>query len=435
MAHTEIVVLGGGISGLAAACALQHSRADYMLLERRPSVGGLTRTSQVGDFCFDYTGHFLHLRRYESPSKIPFAGLQDSDWKRVERRSACYVANTMVTAPIQYNLGELPQDILDKCIQSYEQRQMDGRSCGTSFRDYIVRNFGTALADLFLIPQNEKTFAISLDGLCMNAIKRFFPVADDAAIRRGIRGESALTAGYNSTFWYPVIGGIEALTRGFSRGLGRISENQDVCSIDLKRRTLRTVKGTEITWDALLTSVPLPSFCRMTGEPDLIEAAKQLTHSTTVAVNVGLRGEVAAPLANRHWVYVPDRNLPIYRVGVYSNISDGTCAPGRVALYAEVGLSAEQVCQLDLLSLESEVLSCLEKLEWLDRSKVECVMSHILHCAYVHHTPVAERLVGSIFDRFSTARVFPIGRYGRWDYTSMEDSIEDGISTVDKVLK
>lgn len=429
------MVLGGGLSGVAAARALQESGAKYLLLERCPGLGGLTRTARVGDYCFDYTGHFLHLRRYASPSQIPFAQLKDNEWKVVARRSACYVAGKMITAPIQFHLGELPPAVLEKCLKSYEERPRSEGPGETNFRDYIIRNFGSALADLFLIPQNEKTFAISLDRLCMNAVKRFFPAADDAAIRRGVIGNPLVATGYNSSFWYPKTGGIEALVRGFSHGLDQVVENQEIGSINLATRTIRTVAGLETDWDALLTSIPLPAFCRLTGDPTLVDAARQLTHSATVTVNIGLRGHVAEPLQDRHWVYVPDRSLPIYRVGVYSNISEGTCAPGHAALYAEVGMPADRIAELDLLKVQDEVLSCLGQIGWLDQSAVECVVTHVLKCAYVHHTPAAEELVGQVFDRLSQAQVFPIGRYGRWDYTSMEDSIDDGLSTAAKMLE
>src|SRR5215813_5454710 len=101
------LVLGAGISGLTAGRALQDLGYDTVVLEACPSIGGLTRTVKVGDFCFDYTGHFLHLARYGTPSEIPYADLRDEDWVSIERRSFCYVGGRLITAPIQYHLGEL----------------------------------------------------------------------------------------------------------------------------------------------------------------------------------------------------------------------------------------------------------------------------------------------------------------------------------------
>lgn len=434
MISTDILVVGGGLSGLAAARSLQASSAKYILLERCPVLGGLTRTSEVGDFCFDYTGHFLHLQRYASPAAIPFAGLHDDDWISVGRHASCYVADRMITAPFQYHLAELPPLVLEECIRSYDERPRLNKTSAASFMEYLVCGFGGAIADIFLIPQNEKTLAISLDRLSMNAVKRFFPVADEAAIKQGIKGEPSAISGYNASFWYPRVGGIELLSRGLSNGLERYYLNQEVCTVDLDRRRVRTRGGLEICWDSLLTSVPLPFFCFLTGDPELIQAAKQLTHSTTICVNIGLRGEVALPLRDQHWIYVPDRKIPFYRVGVYSNISAGSCASGHSAIYAEVGIPAEHLSASDLFALQENVINALEILGWLDRRKVECILTHTLCCAYVHHTSEAETAVGQIFARLARDGVWPIGRYGCWDYISMEDSIINGIFVATGVL-
>ena len=59
----KFVVLGAGISGLTAARVLKEAGQSGTVLEACPAAGGLSRTVKVNEFCFDYTGHFLHLAR------------------------------------------------------------------------------------------------------------------------------------------------------------------------------------------------------------------------------------------------------------------------------------------------------------------------------------------------------------------------------------
>jgi protoporphyrinogen oxidase len=210
--------------------------------------------------------------------------------------------------------------------------------------------------------------------------------------------------------------------------------NHEVCAVDLQSRKVRTTNGLEFGWDALLTSMPLPYFCLKTGEPSLVQAARHLTHSSTVSVNIGIRGTVAVPLQGSHWVYIPDRTIPIYRVGVYSNISPGVCSGGHSAIYAEVGLPSEQLGELDYPALQEKVIAAMEHIGWLDRRSIDCVVTHALHCAYVHHTAAAQMVLEQICEHLRKVEVYPIGRYGRWDYISMEDSIHDGLSTAAKVM-
>lgn len=435
LGEAPAIVIGGGIAGLTAARCLQEQGCDFVLLERCPTLGGLTRTVDVGEFCFDYTGHFLHLSRYSTPSEIPFAGLDDKDWFQVGRRSCCLVDGKLVSAPIQYNLGELPPAVLAKCIQSYNNRPANGQSASASFRDYIINGFGETLADLFLIPQNEKTMAISLDQLSDRAVRRFFPAPDETLVRAGMQPGRNAALGYNANFWYPRTGGIGHLVEGLRNGITSCVVSQDVAGVDLAARTLVTTTGDTYRWSAIFSSMPLKTLCRITNDADLKKAAEALSHSSTISFNIGLRGALRPEFRNLHWIYIPDRDIPFYRIGFYSHISRGTCAPGFSALYAEVGVSPDEADRVDLVSqLQPKILDCLERLGWISPSDVVCVVTHIIRCAYVHHTHSRDSVVSSVLERLHRSHVYPIGRYGLWDYTSMEDSMESARATVLEVV-
>jgi len=426
------LVLGGGISGLAAARTLQEQQRDFLLLERCPTVGGLTRTVEVGEFCFDYTGHFLHLSRYETPEDIPYANLKNDEWAQITRRSCCFVGGKLITAPIQYNLAELPQTLFTQCVESYDRRpSLSDREHGT-FRDYIVSGFGQALADLFLIPQNEKTMAISLDRLSKHAVRRFFPAPVEKLVRLGmIAGASASAKSYNSTFWYPKTGGISRLVHGLRAGLGGCTLNQDVIAVNLQDKTVRTRTQGVFGWDTMFSSVPLKSLCQMTGDQELLRASAELSHSSTISFNIGMRGPLRPEFEDVHWLYVPDRTIPFYRVGFYSNIGQGACAPGCNSLYVEVGLRSEEANHANLVhDLQPKVMKSLEQLGWVDCRSITCVVIHVMEHAYVHHTPHRDRAVDTILARLRETGVYPIGRYGLWDYTSMEDSMESARTAV-----
>jgi protoporphyrinogen oxidase len=433
---TQAVVIGGGLSGLTAARTLQEKSRNFILLERCPTLGGLTRTIEVGEFCFDYTGHFLHLSRYPTPSDIPFANLDNKDWNQVCRKSTCFVGGKFITAPIQYNLGELPASILAECVESYENRSKNHRPENASFRDYIVNGFGEKLADLFLIPQNEKTMAISLDRLSEHAVRRFFPAPDDVLVRKGMQPGSGDNFGYNASFWYPKVGGIRHLVDGLRKGIENCAVNQNVSALDLKNKTVLTDTGKIYHWDVLFPSMPLKDLCQISNDEELIATSQDLSHSSTISFNIGLRRPLRSGFQDTHWIYVPDRDIPFYRVGFYSNISKGGCTPGFSSIYVEVGTSPEELDRTNFVKeLQPKVLHWLEKLDWISGEDVICVATHAIRCAYVHHTKTRDWSVSSILKRLRDHNVFPIGRYGLWDYTSMEDSMESARACVLEVAQ
>ena len=428
------LVAGGGISGLSAAQCLQANDRDYLLLERCPAVGGLTRTTQVEDFCFDYTGHFLHLRRYPSPAQIPYAHLSDDDWETVERKSYFFAGGRLITAPIQYHLGELPDGLRDECEKSYDERPKPPADA-TGFRDFIISGFGQTVADHFLIPQNEKTMATPLDRLSIGAVKRFFPPPDEQRIRAGFANSGERFAEYNTTFWYPKRGGIDVLTRGLTHGLKNVATTEEIASIDLGQRAVTTSAGRRVEWEHMFPSIPLKTLCYLTGDEQLTRAAAKLSHSSTISFNFGVRGKLPAELNDAHWVYVPDRDIPFYRFGCYSNISPVMSSNGLSAVYVEVGVPGDEIDHIDIVGrTQSEVIAALESLGWVDSEDIICAVTHVIRCAYVHHTPERDQLVGEILSRLKAFGIHPIGRYGLWDYVGMEDSISSALTTVEALL-
>lgn len=433
---SNCLILGGGVSGLAAAQYLQSAGVGWRLLERCPTLGGLTRTVEVDRFCFDYTGHFLHLSRYATPSKIPFAQQNDQDWKVVKRRAFCWIDGHKIPAPIQYHIGRLPEPHRQRCVESLADRPDPASSRKDDFREFLNGCYGTYLAELFLIPQNEKTWGISTSDLSPNAAGRFFPAPDERRIRAGIDGED-LGGGYNAEFWYPVRGGISRLVNGLASGLTpeRVEVNTGVAEVDLAKRTLKTSDGSSFSWERLLTSIPLRDFCLMTGDDQLSTWAQDLSASSTITYNLGIEGPVAPTLRDVHWMYVPDSGLPFYRVGVYSNVSEGTSSPGTHALYIECAVDSDAVVGADLSGqLLKRVLDSLQRLGWLDLQSICCTVAHLIHCAYVHLTPAREVVLPKIMGRLESFGVYPIGRYGVWDYMAIEDSIHSAISSAETAL-
>lgn len=423
----KVLVLGAGIAGCAASQALQRDRKEYLLIEKHVAPGGLTRSISVGDAHFDYTGHFLHLTTCKTPSAIPFAHQRDEEWALIYRRAAVYIDGIIVPAPFQYNLYYLPAEIRKECIEGFRKRRVTKDI--KSLREYLLSGFGEGICKHFLFPYNEKLMARPLKELSISAINRFFPLPDPERIETGYSQEGAnLETGYNSRFWYPKQEGIGLLARGLASGIESIQTNCNIESIDIRAKRVKTSMG-DIDYSVIFSSLPLKALSSITNNKALRELSLSLRHTKVFCLNLLLKRPVPELLNGLQWIYIPDKKIPFYRLGIYTNISPYINPKGTTAYYIEVAFLNDQ----DTPSpdkLVSDILHSLEILGWGRHSECSVISANWIECAYIHFDHYRNAALAKIFNILRSHDIYPIGRYGLWDYISMEDAILSGIKAV-----
>jgi len=130
-------------------------------------------------------------------------------------------------------------------------------------------------------------------------------------------------------------------------------------------------------------------------------------------------------VSDKHWIYFPEKDYPFYRAGFPMNFSPSLGRPGCSSMYVEMShkpmehQSAEQLIGL--------VRSGLEQASIL-RPDDELVVSDVkdLQYAYVYFDRHRAKAVPAILAELERRGVYSVGRYGRWEHTSMEDAIGQG---------
>lgn len=429
---TNIAIIGAGISGCASAQELQANGIDHLLLEKNVEPGGLTRSISVGDAHFDYTGHYLHLSKCKTPAELPYSKQNNKDWQLIKRKSGVYVKGKIMPAPFQYNLSALPENMRRRCIEDFRNRPYVKNP--ESFKAYLLSGFGRGMCEIFFFPYNEKQMTTSLDNLSVEAVNRFFPYPDEKEIERGYsKSVEVSSGGYNKYFWYPKHSGIGLLAKGLSADLINLNTCCIVENIDIKNKFLRTSQG-EVLYNRLITSMPLKKFCAITNNSKLQLLARSLSHNRVLCLNLFLNGSFQEDFKGYHWIYVPDNNIPFYRVGIYSNLDSARVPSDHTALYVEVAYNND-ISPPDLTSVLKEVFFSLEKLHWVRRKDCLVISASWIDCAYVHFNKIRKEALTQILNILHNSDVHPIGRYGLWDYISMEDSIFSGIEVARKLIQ
>jgi protoporphyrinogen oxidase len=439
------VVLGGGLAGISAAL---HLNSPYLLIERDARLGGLARTEERDGFYFDHTGHWLHLRDPQIKAMVAkIHGEPDSPegtMVEVARIARIFSHGRTTLYPFQANLHGLPAEVNAECLLGFlearEQRAaqaaLAARTGDTNdqasladqvaepgdFEQYIQHHFGRGIAKHFMVPYNEKLWGVKVSEITSAWCSRFVPIPSAEQVIAGAVGAGPANLGYNVKFRYPKQGGIESFTKGLIGALDpahtRLSSAPE--RIDAERGELY-VDGEALPYHALIPSIPLPALVSLLVDPpqQVVDAASKLRATPVRYLNVGTRKPSPA---DWHWIYVPEVELPVYRVGVFSNAVASMAPAGCSSFYVELSTREPLTA-----AGKADVLRSLVTIGAIsDVDDVLFADERVIDPAYVVFDEHYAEATATIHDYLEARRIFSRGRYGAWIYNSMEDSLLAG---------
>ncbi|MBL4684405.1 MAG: FAD-dependent oxidoreductase [Nannocystaceae bacterium] len=425
-----VVVIGAGLTGLSTALHLPQDRA-VVLLERDDRVGGKARTARHEGFTFDVTGHWLHLR--DDRVKALVSDLfEPGDLVEIERRTGIYTHGTMLPYPFQANLHGLPLSIVRECLVGFVEAQVAAANpdalAPKTFADFAVARFGRGIAEHFFVPYNTKLWGTSPDALTADWVQRFVPVPDVAQVIGGALGLVQEGLGYNARFLYPKAGGIDALPNAMGARLAvarpdALKLRQQFTRVDARNRQV-LVGETWQPYSKLVSTVPLPRLiARIDGAPpEVVAAAKSLRAVGWRWLDVATK--TPSPL-DEHWVYVPEMDIPFFRVGIYSNALPAMAPPGCGSLYVELS-DRDTPPDLPTIFKHLAAMGAITRPEDVLFARMREV-----RCAYVMFDHAYAEATATIHAWLATQDILSTGRYGAWIYNSMEDSILLGMDAAD----
>ena len=427
-----IVILGGGLAGLATAYFLGD--APHVVLEADPTPGGLCRSRDVGGFVFDYTGHLLHLR---DPRAI---ALLDRLWPEVfevvERRAFIRTRGVTLPFPFQANLHGLPKEVVADCILGAAEALAGSVPAdpALSFHDWSLAVLGRGISEAFMFPYNAKLFRRDPSEMTADWVSWAVPRPNLAEVVRGALGLANVGMGYNATFRYPKRGGIRVVPEAFARRISTLRTGAEVTGIDLERRRVTLASGETIAYDRLVSTIPLPVLLRVARGSGLDgpSLAARLDWSVVGCLNLGIgRPGIGG---GAHWIYFPDPDAPFYRVGFPHAMSGGVCPPGTSSLYVEFGLKRDEPFAPERLEADARAALVREGL-LRDDDRVLARDWVRIDPGYVIFDRARQEVVAQALPALEAKGVSTIGRYGAWTYSYMERAILDGLETAEALLR
>lgn len=414
-AKAPIQIIGAGLTGMSAAHTLGEG---FEIHEALGHAGGHAITLEDDGFRFDRTGHLLHLRDPEIRSWV--LGLLGPDVVTVQRKSFVFSHGVYTRYPYQANTYGLPPAIAYECLTDYLEAMREQANVPEphNFEEFCLKHFGKGFSKHFMIPYNQKLWGVHPREITAAWCSRFVPLPKLEDVIAGAVGLNDRELGYNANFVYPRLG-IGELSKALALPLqSKIQFQHRLENVDWRNKTLQV--GTETrAYRALISTAPLNVLVRqLVDAPEEVRrAGEKLWCNPLWYLDVALDVPCGIDL---HWAYVPEEKYPFYRVGCYSHFSSSMAPPDKAGLYVE--LSSRETP--DLAKLLPEVAQGLIDMRIIERAEqIRFARTRKIDHAYVVFDHNYYAAVEKIHPFLEENAIFAAGRYGNWNYSSMEDAL------------
>ena len=484
--RVSTIVAGAGPTGLSAA---YHAGEDSILLEQNSRVGGWCRSIEVNGFTFDYAGHIMFSDdAYVQQLYLMLLG-NNVHWQN--REAWIYSKNVFTRYPFQGSLYGLPPNVIRECVVGAiearygslkppkDPRGTNGHSgangrtgtngsCKTpkedlkdccadgilessaplveapsrtagkpapaNFEEFIYKVWGAGIARHFAIPYNRKLWTVPLNEMEISWLGGRVPLPDLEEMIEGALSPSPKPMGPNARFGYPLRGGFQALMDGWLSHLkGELRLNSRVAQLSPARHSLTLADGTELRYDNLISTMPLPVLIRQMGDavPAAVRAAaSSLRHVSVRCVHIGVGRE---KLTDKHWIYYPEDTV-FHRIFVQGNASPYCNPPGGFGLTCEITYSPYKPLPCDGDELNQLCIRECRRVGLIGESDpilaaAQCDLPH----AYVVYDHERAAAVNEIREWLARHGVILAGRYSEWEYYNSDHAFLAGKRAAEQV--
>jgi oxygen-dependent protoporphyrinogen oxidase len=313
-APPHVVIIGGGITGLAAAFYLRDDHVRVTVLEGSPRIGGKLSASDVAGVAMDEGAEALLARRDEGIELITAAGLGDALVPAGVTSSAIYTRGAMRALPRRQFMG-VPADMdelaatgvvsAEAVARARNEPHVEESAADESVTSYVGRRLGAEVVDRLVDPllggvyagrSEDLSFAATLAPLAA-AAGRHATLA--GAVTSLLPSAPPVTAAKPAPIFVSLTTGLGAVPEAVAKASGA-----DVRTNAMVRELRRTQTGWRLTIgsaadpeyldaDAVIIAAPAVPASRLLSGTDAAASAAlgEIPYASMAIVTLAFRAE------------------------------------------------------------------------------------------------------------------------------------------------
>jgi protoporphyrinogen oxidase len=432
----KTAILGGGLTGVTLARLLAQKGVEVTVLEREPDYGGLCRSMNDSGFTFDMGGSHIIFSRDEEVLTFINNILQENS-QRNTRNTKIFYKGQYIKYPFENGLNQLPKEDLFFCINEFIKTliavEKGKLAPPENFREWIIHTFGKGIADVYMIPYNEKIWKFSTDQMSLHWVDGRIPRPPVEDIIKSAIGIETEGYTHQSVFSYPRNGGIEALVKSIASPVeNNIRTGFDVSSIKKEGEKYLISDGDNIIIaDRCISTIPVQSLLKtLENVPEGVrQSCNELKYNSIACVFIGVRGK----LPDISWMYVPDKDLGLFnRISFPSNYSPDVAPAGHSSILAEITYhEGDDVSRMPDQKIIDHVIKSLINMNIVkDRGDIVYTALERQTYAYVIYDLDYKKNIAIVKDFCAKLGIGLVGRFSEFEYLNMDGCIRNAMDFV-----
>jgi protoporphyrinogen oxidase len=432
----KIGILGGGLTGLTLGYLLDKRGIEFEILEKNQRLGGLMRSAQENGFTFDIGGSHIIFSRDKKILNF-MVKLLSKNIIRQKRNTKIFLKGRYIKYPFENGLSDLPTEDNIKCLTDFLAVQTKDKAPIKTFRDWIYTTFGKSMAELYMIPYNEKIWNFKTERMSIDwiKIKGRLPKPNIEDVIKSSMGIQ--TEGYKEQlyFYYPRKGGIESLIKALEKKIKKnIITNFGVKRVKKGKKWYVSDGIKTRTYDKVISTIPVFDLVSaLEKKPKtVIRSVSQLRYNSIITVCLGFESK---KISDIHWMYLPEKDILTHRIAFMSNYSPNNAPKGCSSVFAEITYNeGDDVSKLSNKKIINHITSKLRKKGILSNEKL-CYSKVYRHkYAYVVYDLNYNKNTKTIFNFLQKLGIQTCGRFAEFKYLNMDACIRSAMNIVDEIF-
>ena len=422
-----IAILGGGIAGISAGYHLGLKNINHIVFEKNEKWGGLCDNFTVENrFHFDY---FIHLSFTDS-IYVQKLFSQSSDYIIHNPVSSNYFKGHWLRHPAQNNLAPLSTELKTEIILDFIKKP--SISNPENYKEWLVAQFGEYFAEHFPSTYTQKYWTIPAEKMTIDWLGNRFSLPPLEKLLKGAFEEQKENFYYAQEMRYPRKGNYKSFLN-LMASKTNIQTQKDAILIDLKTKRIDFADSSNVHYDRLITSLPLPELIpRIKDVPkNILLASEKLLCTSGQLVSLGFN---RPDIPKNIWFYIYDEDILPARAYSPSIKSPNNVPNNASSLQFETFYSRFSPKKLSGGSLIEHVVEKGERMKLWTANDIQVSDYREIKYANVVFDFERKKNVTIIHEYLKSKGIHFIGRFGEWDYLWSDQSLLSGKNAIDSFV-